>query len=76
MTRTGFVATSGDGSDCGHLHRSRQTAEQCLRRNQIFPSRADVRQEAQEHGLGYREYAQKWARDMVYFRDASGNLIR
>ena len=40
---------------CGHHHRTRTGAERCARAY-LAASRADLKQEAQEHGMNLREY--------------------
>ena len=69
----GWIATSGDGSDCGHCHRTKQAAGHCVRA-QIYAGRADARQEAAEHGIPYRRYVAQWSADAIYWRDCEGNL--
>lgn len=71
--KTGWIATSGDGSKCGHVHRTYNGAAKCIR-SQIYSSRRDVAVEAREHGIPYRDYVAKWIDDFVYWQDENGCL--
>lgn len=73
--KIGWIATSGDGSECGHHHRTRLSARRCVV-SQIYAGKRDVQEEAREHGMSWRAYVDRWVNDAIYYRGPDGNLHR
>lgn len=74
--KTGWIVTSGDGSECGHHHKTWSAARKCLTHSLITPNRKELREEAQENGETWRGYVNRFAENVIYYRNSDGNLTR